>query len=141
MKFVRWGNLNLVNQRKAFKEEGFHKPPSRKGIYVFHPDFIELFLIAWKFDKPDLKFKKFNYEGKIWTHMFYNHPEITYYRKSKEWYLTDTKSVKKILALEINKLNKSSNKDLINNWGVGWKKDAWKWFTKDHFEFFIDKKI
>jgi len=139
MNFVRWGNLNKVSHKKAFKQEGYHKPPLKKGIYVFHPKFIELFLVAWKFEQSDLKRHSFEYEGKIWTHLFHHHPEITYYRQSKEWYETDTKCLEKLFSLEVKERSKEINKDKIM--ASKWLKHAWKYMCMDSFELFIEGKV
>ena len=144
IEFVRWGGLSSVNHKKIFRKDSFHAPPVKRGIYVFHPQWIELFLVAWKWYDNDGEKKKhidkqrrFKYEGKIWTHVFHSHPEITYYRHKGEWYETDTSCIPKIFSLESKKMAKQINSD--PNWGGKWYRHANKWVSKDHMELFIEK--
>jgi hypothetical protein len=134
IKLVRWGGLSSVDHSKFYKKRSYHSPPVKKGIFVFHPDFIEPFLYAWKlYDKNDKRNKirkqTFNYSGKLWTHLYYNDPEITYYRVcekwAKRWYETDTDSIEKIYKLEV--------QSIIDEYGNGLR------CTMDHMELFIEK--
>ena len=137
MKFIRWGGLSSVNHKKAFKEDTFHSPPLKRGIYVFHPKFIETFLISWKlYNKDDskkyIKKRSFDYNGKIWTHIFHNHSEITYYRRKNGWYETDTDSLNKLFSIEIKSMDKQIKKD----YGYSL---TYKSVTYDHMELFIER--
>ena len=145
MELIRWGGLSSVNHKQAFKGDSFHSPPLKRGIYVFHPKWIELFLVAWKWYSDDGEKKKhidkqrrFNYDGKIWTHLFFNHPEITYYRHKNDWYETDTSCINKIFAIEKKKMGKQINSDLDMTGGK-WYRDAYKRVSKDHMELFIER--
>lgn len=134
----------------------FHRPPARKGIYAFVPGAIEMFLVAWKiYNKPDkdgnysLKkeyehARKFKHSGKLWTHIHTVHPEIKYYRNRDSWYETDTDSFEKILKLHKWELSKETtsgkqcewNRSHCNNFSDF--NRAWKIYSKDHFEVFIE---
>ncbi len=172
LEFIRWGGLSPVKQKKRFvsdkvlKNPGdrdfgffgtFHRPPTRKGVYAFVPGMVEIFLVAWKiYSKKanedgiyDLKkeFKhprRFSYAGKLWTHIFVNSPEITYYRQRDSWYETDTESFYLILKKhkwELSKEITSGEKDEWNRWPCKNFSDfikAWKIYSKDHFEVFIE---
>jgi len=165
MEFVRWGGLSAVKQKERFVPDKilksdheigtFHRPPTRRGIYAFLPDCIEMFLVAWKlFDKEKqdengrniLKKefehpRRFSYSGKIWTHIHVNHPQVTYYRKRDSWYETDTDSLPIILKLHKWELNNEGSNDSF----FGQAKDfpeisrVWRRFCKDHFEVFIER--
>lgn len=151
IEFVRWGGLSAVNHKKLRKgNDGFHAPPVKRGIYVFHPDWIELFLVAWKWYRkvnkdPDdyekeriyMKQRRFKYSGKIWTHLHHIHPSITYYKTSGSWYLTDTDCLPQLIKLEVKSMNKQLNNS--DHFFATCEKDAYKYMSKDHMEFFIEK--
>lgn len=135
MKFVRWGGLSPTDHKKIFKNKKmkFHTPPTKKGIYVFAKNLVEPFLIAWKIYSEDeegnslkknIRKKEFTYQGKIWTHLYDSKMKV--YNQKGSWYETDTDSLSKILPREINKIRDHQGSN------VG--------FTKDHLEFYIDKK-
>ena len=164
LEFIRWGGLSPVKQERYVPDKilydgleheefgffgTFHRPPARKGVYVFIPGFVEMFLVAWKlYDKYD-KIKKeyehakrFMYSGKIWTHIYEVDPEITYYRRRDCWYETDTDSLPHLIKVHKWRLCKEACSDEWMKMGV---KDfssfmrAWKLFDKDHFEVFIER--
>ena len=164
--FIRWGGLSPVNQKKRFVPDKilnnnktdlgisstFHRPPCRKGIYAFIPGFIEIFLVAWKIYDNDNSLKKeykhsrrFQHVGKVWTHIYIIDPKIRYYRKRDSWYETDTESLHKIIFLEKWNLSKSITSKKEDEWcRVNCKsfqdfKRAWKIYSKDHFEVFIER--
>lgn len=173
MEFVRWGGLSPVKQKGRFvpdkilnnpgdQDFGFfgtyHRPPVRNGVYAFIPEAIEMFLIAWKIyskkpnDKGIYPLKKefehprrFNYSGKIWTHIFINSPEITYYRRRDSWYETDTDSFQIILKKHKWELSKETTSGKKDEWCRSQCKDfadfvkTWKIYSKDHFEVFIER--
>lgn len=143
MKFVRYGGLSSVNQKVRYKAEDFHAPPAKRGIYCFHPEFIEPFLYYWKKDKKELDSnrREFEYNGEIWTHMFipkYNH---LYTKRHGSWYLTNTSCLKQIISKYI----ASENKDILtwmgkyaNKFGDNhsiYKRNG----NKDAMELFIEK--
>ena len=85
MYFVRYGGLSRVNHKKFFKkEEGFHIPPAKKGIYAFIWPYVDPFLWAWKVNTKGMVSeeainkqiqkagrlwrRKFHYNGLLWTH-------------------------------------------------------------------------
>lgn len=158
MTFIRYGDLSPVKQKNRFIPKSkilnqedfgffgtFHRPPCRRGNYVFLENIIEMFLVSWKFkDKRYIHPKKFNYEGKIWTHIFINNSEITYYRKRDSWYETDTKSLPIILKKYKWNLNKEETESK-NKWYKGDFKSfsdiskAYKIYSKDNMEFFIER--
>jgi hypothetical protein len=151
LKFVRWGDLNPVNHKKAFKKDSYHSPPLKKGIYAFIPTKIEMFLVGWKLykdvlddageflktEKTNIKKREFSHSGKIWIHIFFNDPEIRYYRRVKSWYETDTDSLERILKLEFKRLSKDVHKDGMLG-GMCFKNDI-RFYSKDHFEIFIER--
>ncbi len=163
--FVRWGALSSQNQKGRYLSDNklktaeqdevtgvFHRPPAKKGIYCFVDGFVEMFLVGWKMYREDGSLKKeyehpkrFNYTGKIWTHIY--HPAVSgvqYFRTHGSWYETHTDCLKNILEEEKKRLNKES-----------WSRDSFFWgekrpefhrmiegythFSKDHFEMFIEK--
>lgn len=96
MEFVRLGGLSPVKHLRINKAEeaDFHyPPPTKKGIYAFIYPYIDPFLYSWKlsnilknkygkeiYDSPEynklynkllrsIKFRRFNYEGYLWTHI------------------------------------------------------------------------
>lgn len=134
----------------------FHRPPCRRGIYAFIPGFIEMFLVAWKIYSTDeegnyhLKkeyehSRRFKHQGKVWTHIYIIDPEIKYYRKRDSWYETDTESLHRIIKLEKWKLSKEITSKKQDEWNrISCKsfqdfKNAWRIYSKDHFEVFIER--
>lgn len=53
IEFVRWGGLSAVQHKEFYKLNTFHSPPLKRGIYVFHPEWIEPFLVSWKWWKGE----------------------------------------------------------------------------------------
>lgn len=134
----------------------FHRPPCRKGVYAFIPGYIDMFLVAWKIYFTDKngdchlkkQFKhprKFKYRGKVWTHIYIIDPEIKYYRKRDSWYETDTDSLYKIIELEKWRLSKEITSENLRKNGKSFCKNfqdfknAWKMYSKDYFEVFIER--
>lgn len=78
IKFVRFGGLSPVNHKKFYKQDTYHSPPCKKGIYAFIYPYIEPFLFAWKIkdctnsksfsDYYRREKRIFDYTGYIWTH-------------------------------------------------------------------------
>jgi hypothetical protein len=168
LEFIRWGGLSPVKQKGRFVPDKllnsgeevpgmgffgtFHRPPARKGIYAFVPGYIEMFLVSWKIYTQDeegnytLKkefehARRFQYSGKLWTHIFVVHPEVTYYKHRDSWHETDTDSFEKLLKIHKWELNKETASDdflgPIKNFSDFSR--AWKIFDKDHFEVFIER--
>lgn len=135
----------------------FHSPPARKGIYAFLPGFIEMFLVSWKIYKYDdetekyslkkefSRARRFKYSGKLWIHIHVVDPEITYYRQRGSWYETDTDSLPIILKKYKWILSKDITSKERDEWSRTPVKDfnsfirAWKIFSKDEFEVFIER--
>lgn len=143
IEFIRWGGLSAVNHKKFFKTDFFHAPPLKKGVYVFHKDWVEPFLYAWKEykggERKRIRPRHFKYSGKIWTHLHYIHPEIIYYRQSGSWYETDTDCLSKLIKLEFKNMNKQLNNDELfarSGWICN---PASNYMSRDHMEFFIEK--
>jgi len=168
LEFIRWGGLSPVKQKERFISDKilnlnkenfrtFHRPPARKGIYAFVPGAIEMFLVAWKiYNKPDVDgnytikkeyehARRFHYSGKLWTHIHVVSSDITYYRQRDSWYETDTDSFEKILKLHKWELSKETTSSKQDSWLIGYCKSfpdfirAWKIYSKDHFEVFIER--
>lgn len=161
-KFVRLGGLSPVKQKERFVSDKilqsteyrtYHRPPCRKGVYAFFPDLIEMFLVAWKIYSTDKDgnysikkefehSRKFEYSGKVWTHMFINHPEITYYRRRDSWFETDTDSLELLLRLYKRQLSKEISKE-FHDFGSCKSFDdfnrMWKNYSRDCFEVFIER--
>jgi len=133
----------------------FHRPPARKGVYAFVPGTIEMFLVAWKIYKTDkdgnysLKkeyehARRFFHSGKLWTHIHVVSSDITYYRQRDSWYETDTDSFEKILKLHKWELSKEITSKKQKEWNRIHCKNftdfikAWKIYSKDYFEVFIE---
>lgn len=161
--FIRWGGLSPKNVKRSPhkkdenglpKEKGYHYPPVKKGIYAFHEGWVEWFLVSWKLYKylgqeegykrislPNKK-RVFQYEGKIWTHMHYIHPEIRYYRESGSWFETHTDCLDKLLKLEYQQLRNGYG-ETCKDWGCPESafndKNVKKHYSLDHVEFFIEK--
>jgi hypothetical protein len=55
VKFVRFGGLSKVNQKKYGISSDFHKAPANKGIFAFIWPYIESFLFAWKVKYPPVE--------------------------------------------------------------------------------------
>ena len=68
--------------------------------------------------------------------MFFNDPEIKYYRETEYWYETDSDCIEKIIALEFKDMRKQLNKD--ENWEE-YITNPNRFMSKDHMEFFIKK--
>ncbi len=141
MEFVRWGGLSLTNQKERYKMNTFHSPPCKRGIYCFDIRFIEPFLYKWKENHKHLDNKKrtFKYSGDIWTHFYFEKLDKYYSDHKKDWYLTHTKYLEKIIGKEIATRNRDASKFGISIYGFS--RHRWKGYTKDEFEFFISNKV
>lgn len=149
MKFTRFGGLSGVNQKDRYKLGTFHSPPTRKGVYCFHPQFVEPFLYSWRKNRKDLDSRKrvFEYNGEIWTHMYF--PSLDrkgyYSDHNKEWWLTHTRYLNKIISKDIARENRLLLQDKYlgewhkqdNRWRSAWRVNG----DKDHMEFFIGNKV
>lgn len=133
---IRYGKFNTNHKEFYGKEDSYHSPPLKKGLYVFYPNFIEPFLYLWKENEQTGKLKqiKIVYSGKIWTHVYHNHPEIKYYQNIKSWYETDTNSIQKIFKIEVHCLMKGGT-EFVGEF----RKNNYKRTTFDHLELFINK--
>lgn len=147
IKFVRYGGLSPVNHKKIYKEDHFHSPPKKKGIYAFIFPYIEHFLWVWKTDDHKKYSKRnrreFEYTGEIWTH-FVNEATIIgcILEIKKDWVKIHTDDLGKCLDLVKKSDRRQLNKDdglvelprKIN--------DPYKGLmsmSKDHLEVFIER--
>ena len=140
IEFIRWGDLSQQNHKEFIKENTFHSPPLKKGIYVFHSDWIEYFLVAWKDDFAKMKPKRFQYSGKIWTHLYYPDSAVSYFRQKGSWHETSTEWLPTLFKIDVKMMNKDINsryKRLCPEWQ--WEQKAYKHTSYDHLELFIEK--
>jgi len=156
-RFVPDKILKNPNKKKFGFLGTFHHPPARKGIYAFVPGIIEMFLVAWKiYDKQDINgnyivkkeykhARRFYHSGKLWTHIYIVNSDIAYYRQRDSWYETDTDSFEKIIKLHKWELSKEITSKKQDYWVRSQCKNfsdfikAWKIYSKDHFEVFIER--
>lgn len=159
VRLVRWGGLSPVSQKGRFvplsKLEGaqdptatYHRPPARRGCYCFPEHVIEMFLVAWKIYGEDgekvkafVHPRRFEYSGKLWTHIRIRDSGARYYRTRDQWHETDTDS----LPLILERYKWELNRELSSDWSWEKMKDfslisrGWKRFAKDSFELFIER--
>jgi len=111
LEFVRFGGLSLVNYKKLYKQDSFHSPPCKRGIYAFIFPYIEDFLWVWKvnsdgnYKKNINKYhrknrRKFKYNGNIWCHFIDEAiSEGCNIEIKKDWVKVHTDDLNKLLAM------------------------------------------
>jgi hypothetical protein len=151
--FVRFGGLSKVNQKMFYKDDTFHAPPAKKGIYAFIWPYIDNFLWGWKIpDVPDeteeqwrkrkkayikKHRKKFKYRGMIWTHFVDATIEG---RRKGSWVEIHTdeleKLLKKVKHIDAKRLMSFRPGDIVTD---PYKKGQGGYMSRDHLEVFIEK--
>jgi hypothetical protein len=149
--FVRWGGVNIINQKRGHGDwegykpepETFHAPPAARGFYAFPLKAIEPFLAGHRIGKD--KQRKFTYNGDIWHHLIdYTKPEYILSIKGS-WVLSPFEGWKK--AYHKQSLNdRLPPKDEfggdfpINSINEPGRSGISGYYSKDHYEVFIPNK-
>lgn len=155
LEFVRFGGLSPVNHKQFYKQESFHSPPRKKGIYAFIFPYIEDFLWSWKI-KGDDEWKvnhnkyhrrnrrQFAYDGDIWCHFVKEAREqrcaIEY---KKDWVKVHTDDLRKLLKI----VKQSDRIQLNEDYNIGshenihdpYKRGLGGFMSKDHLEVFVKR--
>lgn len=155
--FVRFGGLDLKNQ-KGYKKQNFHSPPTSRGFYAFPKIAQEMFLVSsLAVTQPDnykeytdddgdydeylkkyyktlkgsrKEFRKEN--GDIWHHLIDNVKPSDIIEINKSWVKTSIKNWAKALSKESLKMRQESG-------GVN-KTKIFGDYSKDNLEVFFDEK-
>ena len=161
LEFIRFGGLSKVDHRKAMKEDTFHSPPVRKGVYAFIYPYIEDFLWVWKLEyvrndkhvtkkrkehdfndvyKKEYKRlrKKFKYKGLIWTH-FVTEARVhgLGLKYKKEWVQIHTDDLPFLLKKDKHNTTKEAEgKHIMID---PYKRGLGGYYSMDHLEVFIEK--
>jgi hypothetical protein len=154
IKFVRFGGLSPVNHKKFYKQDSFHSPPCKKGIYAFIFPYIEDFLWAWKVpgDGTTYTFSKyrkenrreFTYEGKLWVHWLDEARKLGLgLEYKKDWVKIHTSSLLELLKL----IKQEDRVQLKEKYNIGthenihdpYKRGLGGFMSKDHLEVFIER--
>lgn len=150
IKLVRYGGLSSINHKQFYKQDSYHSPPVKNGIYAFIFPYIEDFLWIWKTksDLTDLKFirknrRTFLYNGFVWVHWIDKAMECGYgikYKKSWVKIHTDDLNIlfKKVQQNDrlYLKMKNNINPIKIPN---PYKRGLNGFMSRDHLEVFIEK--
>jgi len=154
IKFVRFGGLSPVNHKEFYKQDSFHSPPCKKGIYAFIFPYIEDFLWAWKvpgdgttctYNKYHKENRKeFTYKGELWVHWINEARKLGLgLEYKKDWVKIHTSNL-----LELFKLIKQEDRvQLKEKYNIGahenihdpYKRGLGGFMSKDHLEVFIER--
>jgi hypothetical protein len=169
--FVRFGGLDLKNQKGFSKEDNnYHSPPTTRGFYAMPKIAQEFFLLGslsstqpgifaklgdnvvekksknknyWRDKLRQIRkeFRKTN--GEIWHHLeeYTNHKDIL--QRHNSWIKTDIKTWAKSFSKMSTSMRYGRHKfDLENGVNVrGDGKGITGWYSKDHCEVFFDGKV
>lgn len=168
--FVRFGGLNLKKQEGySNSPSGFHQPPAPRGFYAMPKVAQEFFLIgsldqtqpeifpkvpsfcdltpeqeeeAWiKYSKRSNKVYEYirkefvlKNESNLWHHLYADNCDVL--ARHGSWVKTSFSTWKKCFSKESIKLRIESSEGNVNN-----TRGVCGYYSKDHFEVFIDEKI
>ena len=155
VEFVRFGGLSPVNHKEFYKQDSFHSPPKKKGIYAFIFPYIEDFLWAWKVKGNDewksnkKKYHKnnrrqFTHNGEIWCHFIDEARTLgCALDYKKEWVKVHTRDLKDLLK----KIKQIDRIQLKDEYSIGthenihdpYKRGLGGFMSKDHLEIFIER--
>ena len=160
-KFVRYGTLNLVVQN-GFKDDSFHSPPARKGIYAFSLVLQEPFLIGGVYLSQPQHFKKmkdavdYDYvhnrmreirrvfekkEGTVWHHLLEYTKPTEIIQENKCWVKTSISDWQKIVGRTSINDRMPDCRSGIRNYSFNQSHGLSGNHSKDHYEVFFDEKI
>ena len=133
MRFIRFGQINKLIDYKDISANGYHSPPVAKGLYAFPEHKVEIYLVAWKYDKAEEAAlnnlmrkdrKVFTYCGPIWHH-FVKDSKSNHIQGA--WALDAMSDYKKILRKNFSRFIYVDGRHIR--------------CSRDHFEVFIPAKI